>query len=254
MKRKSLLFVLMAMLLAFSAVVAYANAPSVALDGQPVDVTPVIIDGRTLLPARDIVEMLGGEVGWNGELRQVSVTHGNTSVSLTIDNPVAYVNGNAVELDVPPQIINDSTKIPLRFVAEALGVDVDFVDGVILISTGVAYVPAVQPVPVPIPEVLPEPATELVPEIEPVTEPATEIIPEPETIPDTTQAATIDDNDWLNSPGSRAVWTANRNSVVIHRTQECSNMGSPVEWTKEQALARSGGGRPCQNCWTNRGD
>jgi hypothetical protein len=33
--------------------------------------TPVIINDRTLLPVRAIVEELGGTVGWNGDTREV---------------------------------------------------------------------------------------------------------------------------------------------------------------------------------------
>ena len=94
-------------------------------------------------------------------------------------------------------------------------------------------------------ETTPEPAPP--PVQEPPPEPATEQQAEPEPA-----AQTMTDNDWGNSPGSRIVWTANRTSVVIHSSPDCSNMGNPVQTTKEAALNRSGGGRPCQNCWTNR--
>lgn len=67
------------------------------------------------------------------------------------------------------------------------------------------------------------------------------------------RSGAADFNDWLNYPRDAPVWTANMTSVVIHRIRECSNMSSPIQWTKEDALARSGGGRPCINCWTNRG-
>lgn len=126
-----------------TAATALADEVRVQLDGIYIDTTAIIVNDRTLLPARDIVERLGGTVEWNGELRQVSIYHSETHVLLTIDDPVAYVDGEAVELDVPPQIVNDRTKVPLRFVAESLGVDVDFRDGTVFITTPLADVPLV---------------------------------------------------------------------------------------------------------------
>ena len=133
-----------AMLLTFvfivsSAAIALANDIRVQLDGEYVDLypVPIIVEGRTLLPARAIVEMLGGEVDWDGELRQVHIYHHGTHVLLTIDNPVAYVNGDAITLDVSPQLVGSFTKVPLRFVAESLGLGVDFYDGTVIITTDV---------------------------------------------------------------------------------------------------------------------
>jgi len=107
------------------------------LDGAYIDLqpAPIIVEGRTLLPARAIVEMLGGDIDWDGELRQVHINHDGIHVVLTIDSPIAYLNNVAHELDVPPQIVDDRTLVPLRFVAESLGVDVDFQDGTIIITT-----------------------------------------------------------------------------------------------------------------------
>ena len=38
----------------------------------------------------------------------------------------AFINGQAVKLDVPAMIESDRTLVPLRFVAEALGCDVEW--------------------------------------------------------------------------------------------------------------------------------
>jgi len=129
MKRKIFIGILMIMTMTiFGAATVFANETRVRLDGNYVNMepAPIIVDGRTLLPARAIVEMLGGEIFWDNDLRQVHINHGGTHVLLTINDPVAYINSAPHELDVPPQIVNDRTLVPLRFVAESLGVDVDF--------------------------------------------------------------------------------------------------------------------------------
>ena len=100
-----------------------------------IDPAPTVVDGRTLVPARAISEMLGADVNWYQPRREVSIELADISILLTIDSRIAVVNGNNVELDVPAQVVNGSTIIPLRFVAENLGVYVDFINGITFIST-----------------------------------------------------------------------------------------------------------------------
>jgi len=45
-------------------------------------------------------------------------------IKLQIGNKIAYVDGNQLTLDVPPQIINGRTMVPVRFVSEGLGAEV----------------------------------------------------------------------------------------------------------------------------------
>ncbi|RYD02148.1 hypothetical protein N752_27235 [Desulforamulus aquiferis] len=82
----------------------------------------VIEEGRTLLPLRAIFEAMGQEVVWNADDR--SITSGG--IWLQIDNPTATVDGTEVTLDVSAKIIDNSTYVPLRFVAESLGKDVNW--------------------------------------------------------------------------------------------------------------------------------
>ena len=90
------------------------------------DMPPVILDDRTLVPVRPIVETLGGQVGWDGVNSTVTVTLEGRTVQMTINSKTAYINGVSTTTDVPPKIINDRTMIPVRFVAESLGLSADF--------------------------------------------------------------------------------------------------------------------------------
>ena len=51
-------------------------AINITVDNKPLttDVSPVIIDGRTLVPVRSIFEELGADVIWNNETKTVSAT------------------------------------------------------------------------------------------------------------------------------------------------------------------------------------
>lgn len=108
---------------------SYAQAaPKVILDGKSIsfDVQPVIDNGRTLVPLRAIFEALGAQVEWNGNTKTVSAISGDTTITLTIDQAVAYKNNDKVILEVPAKLVNERTMVPLRFVAESLGTTVSW--------------------------------------------------------------------------------------------------------------------------------
>lgn len=85
---------------------------------------PMIQDGRTLLPIRAVVEALGGTVDWDGDNQQIIIHYREYDMALTLDSHVAQVNGLTMRMDVPPVSIDERTMVPLRFVAEMLGMGV----------------------------------------------------------------------------------------------------------------------------------
>lgn len=88
------------------------------------DQSPVIVDGRALVPLRVIFEGLGATVDWDNATRTVTSTLDETTVVMTVGDGFMRKNGNAVALDVPAQIVNDRTMVPVRAVAEAFGAEV----------------------------------------------------------------------------------------------------------------------------------
>ena len=88
------------------------------------DVPPIIVKNRTLIPVRAVFEGIGANVIWNESTQQVDITLGTSKVKLTIDSKTAIVNGMQVSLEVPALIVEGRTMIPVRFVAEALGLSV----------------------------------------------------------------------------------------------------------------------------------
>jgi len=88
------------------------------------DVSPTIKDGRTLVPIRIISEGLGADVVWNVTERKVYIDQealeGVQRVILSIGDKNFYVNGIQKQMDVPPQIINNRTMVPIRAVSESL--------------------------------------------------------------------------------------------------------------------------------------
>lgn len=104
------------------------NQIRVTLDGVPLtfDQPPVNINGRVLVPMRSIFEALGAVVTWDGVQREVTGTLEGKVIRLRIGNTEASLNGKPVILDVPAQIINSRTLVPVRFISESLGTKVEW--------------------------------------------------------------------------------------------------------------------------------
>ncbi|HCT65352.1 MAG TPA: hypothetical protein DIC60_08860 [Lachnospiraceae bacterium] len=98
------------------------------------DVPPVIIDSRTLVPVRAIFEKMGAEVTWNDSTQQVYIVKDNDIVDLKIDSNTGHTNGLDFKMDTSAKIINDRTMIPVRAASEALGCTVGWDDATRLIT------------------------------------------------------------------------------------------------------------------------
>ncbi|MBP1964731.1 copper amine oxidase N-terminal domain-containing protein [Paenibacillus aceris] len=87
-------------------------------------------DNKTMVPVRFISEKLGAEVGWNGDLQEVTIKDllSGTTIILKLDSKIASVNGAAIELESAATLHNGSTFVPIRFIAESLGGKVSFND------------------------------------------------------------------------------------------------------------------------------
>lgn len=103
----------------------------IQIDGEkmiPKDMPAVAIDGRTILPMRQIAQELGCEVVWNEEAKQVYVINEDYTLVFEIDKKTGYKNGKAFTMDVPPMIVNDRTMLPVRALATALDLNITWDD------------------------------------------------------------------------------------------------------------------------------
>jgi len=83
-------------------------------------------NGRVLVPIRLIADYLGYNIEWDGAARTIAISDNTTTIKLTIDSNIAYLNGNPVVLDTNAKIINNITYVPLRFVGESFGYYVNY--------------------------------------------------------------------------------------------------------------------------------
>lgn len=131
MKKNILSLVFASLIILLTASMAFAaNKPvSLNFNGKdlPSDVTPVIKSGRTLVPIRVVSESLGADVKWDQVTQKVTIIKNVDTIELTVNAKTVVKNGASVaELDVPAQIINGRTLVPVRFVSETLGAKVSW--------------------------------------------------------------------------------------------------------------------------------
>ena len=150
---------------------ASAFAIDVHVNNQPItmDVPPVIVEGRTLVPIAAISQALNGEVSWSPETKTVTIVRGMSTIMLQLQNQNAVLNGQSVLLEVPAQAIEGRTMIPVGFIAQAFGENVewDAATRTVLINSEAPDTPIVTP-----PVVPPVPPVVISPE-PPVVVPAT---------------------------------------------------------------------------------
>ena len=88
------------------------------------DTPPVISDGRMLTPVREISEALGADVSWDGDSKTAAITSEDLTVSFTIGEKTMVIGKRETEIDAAADIIKDRTFVPMRALAEALGLEV----------------------------------------------------------------------------------------------------------------------------------
>ncbi|MFD2371366.1 stalk domain-containing protein [Brevibacillus sp. GCM10020057] len=112
---------------------------SLVIDGKGIaaDVSPLRQNGRMLVPIRVIAESTGANVNYDASARQVTVTENGKRVVLLVDSRTAFVDGARVTMDAPAQLVQQRTVVPIRFVSESLGYQVqwDELAGVAMIQT-----------------------------------------------------------------------------------------------------------------------
>ncbi|MBR5011907.1 MAG: copper amine oxidase N-terminal domain-containing protein, partial [Clostridia bacterium] len=102
---------------------AYVNGKAQTLDAAPLN-----RNSRTMLPVRFLANSFGIDndgIAWDGATRTATLTGKDVSVSITVGASTMTVNGKTVALDSPAFIENNRTYLPVRAIANALGVSND---------------------------------------------------------------------------------------------------------------------------------
>jgi hypothetical protein len=105
-------------------------------DSIILDAPPSIINGRTVVPLRFLAETFGAKVDWFPKEEEIQLRYENMLIHLwlhrkygrTYDALIERVHQapEKVRLEAPPCIINGRTMVPLRFIGETFGAQVDW--------------------------------------------------------------------------------------------------------------------------------
>ena len=93
---------------------------------EAVDAAPVIIDSRTYVPIRFIVDAMGGDVQWEPNEKRVTVIRGSQMIEMRAGKKELTLNGKLIVGDAAPVIRDNRTLVPLRLLSEQFGWKVDW--------------------------------------------------------------------------------------------------------------------------------
>ena len=102
-----------------------ANTQETVINGQ-------LLNNRVLIPLRTVSEHLGASVGWYQYEKLVSIDKGDARIflaanfkrALVYDLPIDQSTVKYIEMDVPVQVIQGTTYVPLKFVGQSLGANI----------------------------------------------------------------------------------------------------------------------------------
>ncbi len=105
-----------------------AKGIQVLLNNKPLsfEQPPVLENGRVLVPLRAIFEAMGATLAWDANTQTITATSNGKVIVLKVGDSQAQIDGISYTLDVPPQMVNGHTLVPLRFIAESFGCSVNW--------------------------------------------------------------------------------------------------------------------------------
>lgn len=126
--RKASTTIILSILISSSFLLYAADTVTLNVDGMTrvLVVSPIVEEGTTLVGFREIFEILGAEVDWDQSKETVRAKQGEMEVKLSLGKTKAEKNGESIELVVPPKMVQGHTMVPLRFISEAFGTEVQW--------------------------------------------------------------------------------------------------------------------------------
>lgn len=129
---KKLISAILCTVIVLSSIVAFASDITITYNGTPLalDTGAYYKNNRTMVPLRGVFEAVGATVGWDNETQTAMIVKDDGAkidfIFLQIGQAVAHVNSEEKSLEVPAEITNGRTMVPLHFVIEELGAKVEW--------------------------------------------------------------------------------------------------------------------------------
>ncbi|MFB7158991.1 copper amine oxidase N-terminal domain-containing protein [Lysinibacillus sp. NPDC056232] len=127
--------IFLAMILMLTSLPAYAAHSTIKIDGVVVttDAAPEVKNNRTMVPLRVISENLGATVNWTDS--KVTLTNNKMQITLKPNSNTVIKNGKTELLDVKPYLKNNRLFVPIRFIAETFGCQVNYQNSTVTVDT-----------------------------------------------------------------------------------------------------------------------
>ncbi len=117
----------------------YMGGIKVYVNGQLIEYTnpPMLKSSTTMVPMRSTLEAMGATVNWDDNTKTAKAVLNTDITKFSIGSAVYYTNGKPGYLPLEALLVEGSTYIPLRAIAESFGCIVDWDDatGTVSIST-----------------------------------------------------------------------------------------------------------------------
>lgn len=129
--KKVLVVLLMSLVMLMGAIPGAAAAVgpiTIEVNGSVVkpDAEPYVVDGVTMVPLRFVSEPIGAAITWDQAAKTAGVYRGDLQVEVVLGNRTAQVNGAPMEMLRPADSRDGRIFVPLRFIAEGLGAQVNW--------------------------------------------------------------------------------------------------------------------------------
>lgn len=145
MKRTFMAFLIAILLVSSSNIVNAASptlAPKVLVNGLEITFPnkPIVVNGTTMVPFRNLLESLNARVEYNTDTRTITTSANNTTIQLVLGEKVAVKNGQILQLTQAPYVKNNVTYVPLRVLSQSFGYAVDYKNNTVYINTGTSTI------------------------------------------------------------------------------------------------------------------
>lgn len=108
------------------------------IQGNLIETEPAsfIDDDRVMVPVRAVADKLGAKVTWDSQNLSVTVNRGEFKIAMVIGQTLAVVNGENVQLESAPVIVDGRAMVQVRVLAEGLQVPVSWFSETRVVSLG----------------------------------------------------------------------------------------------------------------------
>jgi len=104
--------------------IVYVNGQEITLNSPPAYVDS---NSSTMVPLAFISEIIGAKLEWIAETKEIIITQESKEIKVQINNYIALVNMKEEQLVSPPQIKDEKAFVPLKFIAQNLGFNSDWI-------------------------------------------------------------------------------------------------------------------------------